>query len=129
MTLGETLLVPTKIYVKALRTIKESGVRIKACSHITGGGFYENIPRMLKEGTHAKIEKNSFVIPPIFRMLANDGNVSEESMFNTYNMGVGMIIAVAKEDVDTAVEAIKNSGETPYIMGEIVSGEKGITLC
>ena len=129
LTLGETLLVPTKIYVKALRTIKESGVRIKACSHITGGGFYENIPRMLKEGTHAKIEKNSFVIPPIFRMLANDGNVSEESMFNTYNMGVGMIIAVAKEDVDTAVEAIKNSGETPYIMGEIVSGEKGITLC
>ncbi len=129
LTLGETLLVPTKIYVKALRTIKESGVRIKACSHITGGGFYENIPRMLKEGTHAKIEKNSFVIPPIFRMLANDGNVSEESMFNTYNMGVGMIIAVAKEDVDAAVEAIKNSGETPYIMGEIVSGEKGITLC
>ena len=103
MTLGETLLVPTKIYVKALRTIKESGVRIKACSHITGGGFYENIPRMLKEGTHAKIEKNSFVIPPIFRMLANDGNVSEESMFNTYNMGVGMIIAVAKEDVQVFI--------------------------
>ena len=129
LTLGETLLTPTKIYVKALRSIKEAGVRIKACSHITGGGFYENIPRMLKEGTHAKIEKNSFVIPPIFKMLANDGNVVEEAMFNTYNMGVGMLTAVAKEDVDKTVEAIKAAGETPYIMGEIVSGEKGITLC
>ena len=84
---------------------------------------------MLKEGTHAKIEKNSFVIPPIFKMLANDGNVVEEAMFNTYNMGVGMLTAVAKEDVDKTVEAIKAAGETPYIMGEIVSGEKGITLC
>jgi phosphoribosylformylglycinamidine cyclo-ligase len=129
LTLGETLLTPTKIYVKALRSIKEAGVRIKACSHITGGGFYENIPRMLKEGTHAKIEKNSFVVPPIFKMLASDGDVKEEAMFNTYNMGVGMLTAVAKEDVDKTVEAIKAAGETPYIMGEIVNGEKGITLC
>ena len=128
LTLGETLLTPTKIYVKALRQIKEAGVRIKACSHITGG-FYENIPRMLKEGTHAKIKKDSFVIPPIFRMLASDGSIAEEAMFNTYNMGVGMITAVDKQDVDKTVEAIKAAGETPYIMGEIVDGEKGITLC
>ena len=129
LTLGETLLVPTKIYVKALRSIKEAGVKIKACSHITGGGFYENIPRMLKEGTHALIDKNSFIVPPIFKMLANDGNVAEEAMFNTYNMGVGMITAVAKEDVDKTVEAIKAAGETPYVLGEIKNGEKGITLC
>ncbi len=129
LTLGETLLAPTKIYVKALRSIKEADVTIKACSHITGGGFYENIPRMLKEGCHAVIEKNSFVVPPIFKMLANDGNVSEESMFNTYNMGVGMITAVDKEDVDKTVEAIRAAGETPYVMGEIRYGEKGITIC
>lgn len=127
-TLGETLLTPTKIYVKALRTIKETGVRIKACSHITGGGFYENIPRMLNENTHAVIQKGSFVIPPIFEMLAKDGNVAEEAMYNTYNMGVGMITAVDPADVDKTVEAIKNAGETPYILGEIVAGEKGITL-
>lgn len=127
-TLGETLLTPTKIYVKALRSIKEAGVKIKACSHITGGGFYENIPRMLKEGTHAFVEKKSFVIPPIFEMLAKDGGVDEQSMFNTYNMGVGMITVVSKGDVDKTVEAIKAAGETPYILGEIKSGEKGITL-
>ncbi len=127
-TLGETLLTPTKIYVKSLRSIKEAGVRIKACSHITGGGFYENIPRMLKDGTHAVIDKNSFVIPPIFEMLAKDGNVAEEAMYNTYNMGVGMITAVDKADVDKTVAAIKSAGETPYILGEIKDGEKGITL-
>lgn len=128
-TLGETLLTPTKIYVKALRSIKEAGVTIKACSHITGGGFYENIPRMLKEGTHAKIDKNSFVIPPIFKMLQTEGDISEKMMFNTYNMGVGMVTAVDKNDVDATVEAIKAAGETPYILGEVVDGEKGITLC
>lgn len=129
LTLGETLLIPTKIYVKALREIKEAGVRIKACSHITGGGFYENIPRMLREGTHAKIEKDSFEIPPIFRMLASDGNVAEDAMFHTYNMGVGMVLAVAKEDMDKTVLAIKAAGETPYVMGEVVKGERGLTLC
>ena len=128
-TLGEALIAPTKIYVKALKSIKNSGVKVKGCSHITGGGFYENIPRMLKEGTHAKIKKDSFVIPPIFKMLASDGSIAEEAMFNTYNMGVGMITAVDKQDVDKTVEAIKAAGETPYIMGEIVDGEKGITLC
>lgn len=129
LTLGETLLIPTKIYVKALRSIKEAGVTIKACSHITGGGFYENIPRMLKIGTHAVIEKSSFVIPPIFKMLAKDGEVKAEAMFNTYNMGVGMIMAVDKADVDKTVEAIQAAGETAYIMGEIQAGKKGITLC
>ena len=128
-TLGEALLAPTRIYVKALKSVKDAGVTVKACSHITGGGFYENIPRMLKEGTHAKIKKDSFVIPPIFKMLASDGSIAEEAMFNTYNMGVGMITAVDKQDVDKTVEAIKAAGETPYIMGEIVDGEKGITLC
>ena len=127
-TLGEALLTPTKIYVKALRSIKNAGVKIKACSHITGGGFYENIPRMLKEGTHAVIEKKSFTIPPVFEMLAKDGQIEEKMMFNTYNMGVGMITAVDKNDVDKTVEAIKAAGETPYILGEIKNGDKGITL-
>lgn len=129
LTLGETLLTPTKIYVKALRAIREAGVEIKACSHITGGGFYENIPRMLKEGTHAVIDRNSFTVPPIFKMLATEGNVSEESMYNTYNMGVGMVTAVDKEDVDKTVQAIREAGETPYVLGEIRYGERGISLC
>ena len=129
LTLGETLLTPTKIYVKALRAIREAGVEIKACSHITGGGFYENIPRMLKEGTHAVIDRNSFTVPPIFKMLATEGNVSEESMYNTYNMGVGMVTAVDKEDVDKTVQAIREAGETPYGLGEIRYGERGISLC
>lgn len=129
LTLGETLLTPTKIYVKALRSIKEAGVTIKACSHITGGGFYENIPRMLKSGTHAVISKDSFEVPPIFKMLAREGDVKEEAMFNTYNMGIGMITAVDKTDVDKTVEAVKEVGETPYIIGEIKAGQKGITLC
>ena len=128
MTLGEDLLTPTKIYVKSLRAIKDAGVKIKACSHITGGGFYENIPRMLKEGTHAVIDKNSFVVPPVFEMLAKDGQIEETMMFNTYNMGVGMITAVDKNDVDKTVNAIKAAGETPYILGEITNGDKGITL-
>lgn len=127
-SLGETLLTPTKIYVKALRAIREAGVTIKACSHITGGGFYENIPRMLKEGTHAVIDKNSFVIPPIFEMLAKDGNVAEEAMYNTYNMGIGMIAAVDKNDVDQTLQVVRSAGEKPYIIGEIVDGEKGITI-
>lgn len=128
MTLGEALLTPTKIYVKSLRAIKDAGVKIKACSHITGGGFYENIPRMLEEGTHAVIDKNSFVVPPVFEMLAKDGQIEETMMFNTYNMGVGMITAVDKNDVDKTVNAIKAAGETPYILGEITNGDKGITL-
>jgi phosphoribosylformylglycinamidine cyclo-ligase len=128
MTLGEALLTPTKIYVKALSGIKGAGVKIKACSHITGGGFYENIPRMLKEGTNAHIKEDSFEVPPIFELLAKEGNIDKQMMFNTYNMGIGMMIAVAPDDVVKAVEAIKVSGEKPYIVGEIAAGEKGITL-
>jgi phosphoribosylformylglycinamidine cyclo-ligase len=128
-TLGEALLVPTRIYVKALKSVRESGVRIKACSHITGGGFYENIPRMLPEGKHAVIEKGSYPIPPIFTMMAREGNVEEHMMYNTYNMGLGMIVAVDPADVDKAMEAIRAAGDTPYVVGKITDGEKGVTLC
>ena len=129
LTLGETLLTPTKIYVKALRQIKEAGVRIKACSHITGGGFYENIPRMLKDGVKAVVEKDSYPVPPIFTKLAKEGNVDEHAMYNTYNMGIGMIVAVDPADVDKTIEAIKATGDTPYVIGHIEDGEKGVTLC
>ncbi len=128
-TLGETLLTPTKIYVKALRSLKDGGVLVKACSHITGGGFYENIPRMLKEGTHAVVDKNSYPVPPIFNMLKVDGNIKEEMMYNTYNMGIGMLVAVEKNQVDRAINLIKIAGETPYVIGEIKAGEKGVTVC
>ena len=128
LTLGETLLTPTKIYVKALKSIKDAGITIKACSHITGGGFYENIPRMLNDKTHAVVHVGSFDIPPIFSMLARDGNVDEHVMFNTYNMGIGMVIAVASDQVNETLSAIKKAGEKPYVIGEIVAGEKGITL-
>lgn len=128
-TLGETLLTPTKIYVKALASLKNQGITVKACSHITGGGFYENIPRMLKEGVHAVVRKDSYEVPPIFHMLRKDGNIDEHMMYNTYNMGLGMMIAVDSSDVDKAMAAIKAAGETPYIVGEIKNGEKGISLC
>ncbi len=128
-TLGEALLVPTKIYVKALRTIKEAGVRIKACSHITGGGFYENIPRMLCDGTHAIVKKDSYPIPPIFEMLRNDGDIAEEMMYNTFNMGLGMIVAVDEKDVDAVLAAIQAAGEAGYVVGHIENGDKGVTLC
>ncbi len=128
-TLGETLLRPTKIYVKALRGIKEAGVRVKACSHITGGGFYENVPRMLPEGKRAVIQKDSYEVPPIFKMLAREGGVEEKVMYNTYNMGIGMVLAVEKEDVDNTIRAIEAAGEKPHIIGAIEDGEKGVTLC
>jgi phosphoribosylformylglycinamidine cyclo-ligase len=129
MTLGEALLAPTKIYVKALKSIKDAGVRVHACSHITGGGFYENIPRMLKEGTRAVIEKGSYPIPPIFGLLAKTGDIEEQMMYNTYNMGLGMIVAVDPADVEKAMAAIREAGETPYVVGRIEAGEKGVTLC
>ena len=128
-TLGETLLRPTKIYVKALRGIKEAGVRVKACSHITGGGFYENVPRMLPEGKRAVIQKDSYEVPPIFKMLASEGGLVEKVMYNTYNMGIGMVLAVEKEDVDKTIRAIEAAGEKPHIIGAIEDGEKGVTLC
>ena len=128
-TLGETLLAPTRIYVKALQNIKGAGVRIRACSHITGGGFYENVPRMLPEGKHAVIRKDSYEVPPIFKMMAREGQVEEKVMYNTYNMGIGMVLAVDAADVDKTMAAIKEAGDTPYIIGEIKDGEKGVTLC
>ena len=128
-TLGEALLAPTRIYVKALREVKEADVRVKACSHITGGGFYENIPRMLPEGKHAVIRKDSYEVPAIFQMMAREGKVEEQMMYNTYNMGIGMIVAVDPADVDKTIAAMKAAGDTPYIVGEIKDGEKGVTLC
>ena len=128
-TLGEALLAPTRIYVKALKSVKKAGVKVKACSHITGGGFYENVPRMLKEGTRAVIKKDSYPVPPIFGMLAKKGDVAEEMMYNTFNMGIGMIVAVDPADVDKAMSAIRETGDTPYVIGSIEDGEKGVTLC
>ena len=127
-TLGEALLTPTKIYVKALKSLREAGVRVKACSHITGGGFYENVPRMLKDGVRAVIQKNSYPIPPIFPMMAEKGQVEEKIMYNTYNMGIGMIIAVNPEDVDTAMKAVRAAGESPYVIGHIETGPKCVQL-
>lgn len=128
-TLGETLLTPTKIYVNALKSLKTGNVAIKACSHITGGGFYENIPRMLSEGMHAVIKKDSYKVPPIFNMLSTDGSIDEQMMYNTYNMGIGMMVAVDSADADKAVRLLNAAGETAYVVGEIKAGEKGVTVC
>ena len=128
-TLGEALIEPTRIYVKAMKSIKNAGVRVKGCSHITGGGFYENIPRMLPAGITARVNKASYDIPPIFKMLQSTGNIEEKMMYNTFNMGLGMVLAVDGADVDKTMEAIKAAGETPYVVGEIVSGDEGVILC
>ena len=128
-TLGEALLAPTRIYVKALKSVKNAGVTVKACSHITGGGFYENVPRMLKEGTRAVIRKDSYEVPAIFKMLADKGEIEETMMYNTFNMGIGMIVAVDPADVEKTMEAIKATGDVPYVIGSIEEGEKGVTLC
>lgn len=127
--LGETLIAPTKIYVKALKSVKDSGVTIKACSHVTGGGFYENIPRMLPDGVRAVIKKDSYEVPAIFKLLAEKGSIEEEMMYNTYNMGIGMVLAVDPSKVDTAMKAIREAGEIPYVIGYTEAGEKGVTLC
>ena len=128
-TLGEALIAPTRIYVQALKNVKEAGIRVKACSHITGGGFYENIPRMLPEGMHAVVKKDSYEVPAIFKLMQKTGNIEEEMMYSTFNMGLGMIIAVDPADVDKAMEEIKAAGDTAYIVGNIKAGEKGVTLC
>lgn len=128
-TLGETLIAPTRIYVKAMKSIKAAGVTVKACSHITGGGFYENVPRMLKDGIHAVIRKDSYEVPAIFKLMAAKGKIEEKVMYNTYNMGIGMIAAVDPSDVEMTMEALKAAGETPYVIGFIEAGEKGVTLC
>ncbi len=127
-TLGEALIEPTKIYVKALKNVKKSGVRIKACSHITGGGFYENIPRMLKENTRAVVKKDSYEIPAIFKLLQKTGDIDEQMMYNTYNMGIGMVVAVDPGDTEKAIAAIEAAGETAYEIGIITIGEKGVAL-
>jgi len=128
-TLGEALIAPTKIYVKALKSVKAAGVTVKACSHITGGGFYENVPRMLKDGVRAVIKKDSYPVPPIFGLLAKKGQIEEKMMYNTYNMGLGMIVAVDPADVDKTLEAMRAAGETPYVVGAVVNGEKGVDVC
>ena len=128
-TLGEALLAPTRLYVKALKNIKKSGVTVKACSHITGGGFYENVPRMLKDGVRAVIRKDSYPVPPIFKLLAEKGKIEEKMMYNTFNMGLGMVVAVDEADVDKTMAAIKAAGDQPYVVGTIENGEKGVTLC
>lgn len=128
-TLGEALIAPTKIYVKALKRLKSSGVKVKGCSHITGGGFYENVPRMLPEGVRAVIHKDSYEVPAIFKLLAAKGDIAEEMMYNTFNMGLGMVIAVAAEDKEKAIAAIEAAGETAYVVGRIEEGEKGVALC
>ena len=128
-TLGETLLTPTRIYVRTLRKIKEAGVTIKACSHITGGGFYENVPRMLTDGIRAVIQKDSYQVPEIFRLMAEKGNVTEQMMYNTFNMGIGMALAVDAAQVAKTIEAAKEAGVKAYTIGETVEGDKGVTLC
>ena len=128
-TLGQALLTPTKIYVKALKAVKAAGVTIKGCSHITGGGFYENIPRMLHDGVRAVVEKDSYEVPAIFRLLAREGKIEEKMMYNTYNMGIGMMLAVDPADADRTVKALEEAGETAFKVGRIISGEKGVELC
>lgn len=128
-TLGENLITPTRIYVKALKSIKDAGVTIKGCSHITGGGFYENIPRMLPEGIHAVVEKNSYPIPAIFKLMQEKGKLEEKMMYNTYNMGLGMVLALDLADVDKAMAALEAAGEKAYVVGKAEAGEKGVTVC
>ena len=129
MSLGEALLEPTKIYVGVLRALRNGGVSIKACSHITGGGFYENIPRMLPEGVRAFVRKDSYEIPPIFKMLKRDGDISDDVMYNTFNMGIGMVIAVDPDKADKTIELINNVGEKAYIIGEVRKGLRGVSIC
>ncbi|MGN0764749.1 MAG: AIR synthase-related protein, partial [Aristaeellaceae bacterium] len=127
-SLWDTLLTPTKIYVKPVMTLLKE-IQPRAISHITGGGFYENIPRGLKEGCCARIRKSDVRVLPIFDIIAREGNIPERDMYNTYNMGVGMTITVAKEDAGRALEILRESGEEgAYILGEIVAGEKGVEL-
>ena len=127
-TLGEALIAPTKIYVKALRGVKDAGITIKGCSHITGGGFYENIPRMLPDGVRAVVQKDSYEVPAIFKLMAKTGNIEEQMMYNTYNMGIGMMLAVDAADADKTVEALKAAGEDAFVVGHVEAGEKGVTL-
>ena len=127
-TLGEALLAPTRIYVKALKEVKKAGIKIKGCSHITGGGFYENIPRMLPEGIVASVDKSSYEVPPIFKLMKKKGDISEEMMYNTFNMGIGMVLCVDGEDVEDTIAALKNAGDEAFLIGKTIAGEKGVIL-
>lgn len=128
-TLGEALIEPTRIYVKALKSVKDAGVTVKGCSHITGGGFYENIPRMLPDGVRAQVRKDSYEVPAIFKLLAKKGNIDEHMMYNTYNMGVGMCLAIDPADADKTIAAIEAAGDKAFVLGTVVAGEKGVDLC
>lgn len=128
-TLGDALLRPTKIYVRALRSVRESGVKIKGCSHITGGGFYENIPRMLPAGVRAQVKKDSYEVPAIFGLIQKKGQIEEKMMYNTFNMGIGMVLAVDAAQAETAVQALRDAGEKAYLIGSIAAGEKGVDVC
>ena len=127
-TLGETLITPTRIYVKALRAVKESGVTIKGCSHITGGGFYENIPRMLPDGVCAEVKKDSYPVLPIFKLMQKVGDIEEKMMYNTFNMGLGMVLAIEPKDVEATLKALESAGEKAYVVGRVIAGEKGVKL-
>lgn len=128
-TLGKALIEPTRIYVKALKNVKNAGVRIKGCSHITGGGFFENVPRMLPENVRAVIKKDSYPVPALFDLIQKNGNIEEHMMYNTFNMGLGMVIAVNPKDVDATMKAIEDAGDKCYVVGNIVEGDKGVDLC
>ena len=128
-TLGEMLLAPTRIYVHALKAIKAAGVKVHGVSHITGGGLYENVPRMLHDGVRAVIEKDSYPMLPIFPMMQKKGDIEEHVMYNTFNMGIGMVIAAEKSDADAVIKAAESTGDKAYVIGHIEAGEKGVTLC
>lgn len=128
-TLGDALLRPTKIYVRALKSVRDAGVRVKGCSHVTGGGFYENIPRMLPDGIRAKVLKDSYEVPAVFRLLQKRGRIEEHMMYNTFNMGIGMVLAMDPADVQTALKALADAGEKAYVIGSVAAGEKGVDVC
>ena len=129
-TLGDALLTPTKIYVKALRAVREAGITIKGCSHITGGGFYENIPRMLPDGIGARVRKDSYPVLPIFELLQREGGLEEHMMYNTFNMGIGMVLAVDKKDADAVIAALHGAGEKAWLIGETVADQgKEVVVC
>ena len=128
-SVGETLLTPTRIYVKPILALLNADITVRSISHITGGGFYENIPRSLPSGLCARIRRSSLRIPPIFDLIAKTGNIPERDMYNTFNMGVGMSVIVKPEEADRALEILREAGEDAYIMGEILPGGEGVVLC
>ncbi len=128
MTLGECLLTPTRIYVKMMKSLKSAGIRVKGASHITGGGFYENIPRMLPDGMRAVVRKDSYEVPAIFKLMQQKGGIEERMMYNTYNMGLGMVLAFDPSDADAAIRAIEAAGDRAFVVGNVKAGEKGVDL-